>query len=134
MKPICFISGAITDETDCDRLFTQAEQSVKSLGFIPYNPYAAAKPLLDNGGDFPHFAWMDICLSALKHCDAVYHLTNWRNSKGAAQEHYVALSLNLPIFYHDRLDMYLSVLNLSITLPQLMEQIQEQQCSDLWLV
>lgn len=103
---ICFISGGITNVPDYMEKFEQAEQELKSLGFIPLNPAKMTFPLVQAGVVLSDDSWLEICFAALKQCDALYHLTNWMDSSGAAKEHSFATAYDIPIFYQANLELY----------------------------
>lgn len=53
-----------------------------------------------NGEKFlPEGKWIELSIDWLKVCDAIYMLPNWGESKGACEEHAVALVSNMLVFY-----------------------------------
>ncbi len=89
-----YISGKITGlpQDQVVAKFTQAAEQVISYGHKPVNP-------LDNGLPFDE-SWnkhivADIAL--LVECDAIYLLSDWKNSKGARIEEKIAQECGLEI-------------------------------------
>jgi len=58
-----------------------------------------------NPMDLPHnhnkewSSYMREDISALCECDAIYMLTNWRDSRGSKIEHEIAIALDMAIMY-----------------------------------
>lgn len=89
-----YIAGKITglDRTEAIRNFGVAEELLREMGAVPFNPTCLPKG----------FTWQDymtICLEAVKFCDAVYMLSNWRDSPDANKEHDTARMLCRKIYY-----------------------------------
>lgn len=89
-----YISGQITglpfDEVE--RNFDEAEQRLKEEGFTVVNP-------LNNGLTVNH-GWIEHMKADLKlllECDTIYLLKNWKQSRGAAIEYGLAVSLGYDI-------------------------------------
>jgi hypothetical protein len=104
-KPVFYIAGPITGVADYKQKFAQAERLLKDLGAEVFNPATLPAGL-------PEFAYMDICLAALRHCDAVLMLEGWESSKGARAEKELAAKIGLIIFYpsmvnsHNQLEFF----------------------------
>lgn len=87
-----YISGKITGNPDYIEQFASAEKALVEKGWKVFNPTR-----IPDIFDYDEF--MDIDLTALKYCDAIYMLSNWQHSKGAKIEYAKAKELNLLIFY-----------------------------------
>ena len=91
-----YISGKIsgTDLTETRKRFAAAANATKRLGYEPVNP-------LENGLS-EHDSWeahMLKDIADLLHCNAIYMLQGWKDSKGARIEHYIATEIGMPIMY-----------------------------------
>lgn len=65
--------------------FEKAKQWLLSRGYEPISP-------LDNGCDSDcWYEQMKACLGQLKPCDAIYLLSDWKQSHGAMCEYYASL-------------------------------------------
>lgn len=102
-KKHCFISGPITNVPDFYENFKAAEEQVKSQGFIPVNPAASTKPLMDAGCLFDAPQWLAITTAILRQCECAFFLKGWEFSKGAKREHKLAESLGMKLYYQDSL-------------------------------
>lgn len=88
----CYISGAITSDPEFKAKFQAAQEKLEKFGFRVFNPTCLP----------PIFTWpefMDIDLTCLRNCDAIYMLPDWETSRGAKIEHAFAVSMNLPVIY-----------------------------------
>ena len=91
-----YISGRITglDMEDVKNNFRRGAEEVVGMGFEPVSP-------LENG--LPQAAsWREHMLkdiSILMGCEAIYMLSNWRNSVGARIEKHIADEMRLKCFY-----------------------------------
>lgn len=93
-----YISGKISglEEEEYRARFGAAEGRLKAAGHSVMNP-AWMKSQSD-------FAWMDyiyIALAMLDVCDAVYMLSNWKDSRGAKIEHAYAKGQGKKIMYEE---------------------------------
>ncbi|WP_264522166.1 DUF4406 domain-containing protein [Flavobacterium sp. N1994] len=91
-----YIAGKVTDVPVAQRTkkFLEAQNMLEKRGFKVINPI---KLIAD-----PHTNWheaMDVCLVALKQCDAIYMLPCSVDSTGAQLELQHALDLNMDIYY-----------------------------------
>lgn len=91
-----YISGKIsgTDLTETRKCFAAVAKATKRLGYEPVNP-------LENGLT-EHDSWEAHMLKDivdLLHCNAIYMLQGWQESKGACIEHYIATKIGMPIMY-----------------------------------
>nr|DAQ61474.1 MAG TPA: protein of unknown function (DUF4406) [Caudoviricetes sp.] len=91
-----YISGKIsgTDLIETRKRFAAVAKAMKRIGVEPVNP-------LENGLS-EHDTWeahiiKDI--ADLLHCNAIYMLQGWQESKGARIEHYIATEIGIPIMY-----------------------------------
>jgi hypothetical protein len=90
------ISGLVYE--DALRAFVEAEDVVRGFGHEPVNP------MRENGldGDGNEYAWAEYMKRDIPHllrCDGIYLLPNWRDSKGARLEHYIAKELGMEVLY-----------------------------------
>ena len=91
-----YISGKIsgTDLSETRKRFAAVAKATKRLGYEPVNP-------LENGLS-EHDSWeahMLKDIADLLHCNAIYMLQEWKESKGARIEHYIATKVGMPIMY-----------------------------------
>lgn len=101
-----FISGKITGEPihDCIWKFEEVENDVNkgwiSLGIKIKD---VVNPLYIAGVHFgiSHEEAMRICFEELETCDAIYMLSDWKESKGARMEHEKAKELGIKIYYQE---------------------------------
>lgn len=90
-----YISGSITNIPDYDQYFQAAENLLLKEGHVPVNPTKISP--YDVNKTWEDYMRDDI--KALMDCDAIYHLRNWKGSKGARIEHELALILKMEIMY-----------------------------------
>ena len=93
-----FISGKITGVDDYLEQFNKAEEMLTAMGGEVMNPAAAMQNMPKN---LPHEVYMDMALSMLKHCDCIYMLSGWKDSKGAREEHDFAIKNDIAVLYED---------------------------------
>ena len=91
-----YISGKIsgTDLTETRKRFAAVAKVMKRMSVEPVNP-------LENGLT-EHDSWeahMLKDIADLLHCNAIYMLQGWQESKGACIEHYIATKVGMPIMY-----------------------------------
>lgn len=92
-----YISGKITGiEQSAPAIFAKAESFLFECGYKPINPMK-----LPHNHDKTWLAYMREDLAALILCDAIFMLSNWKESRGAKIEHNLALSLGLNIIYQN---------------------------------
>ena len=93
-----YISGKITCMVDEARiLFDKAEIKLKEMGFHPINPMN-----LPDNHDKKWTSYLKVCIKAMCDCDSIYMLENWRMSKGAGLEYFLAKKLNMDIIYESQ--------------------------------
>lgn len=90
MKRI-YISGKITGlhPQVASEFFNMAAQSLKVQGYLVMNPMSM----------FPAETSREIIELIIQDCDAVYMLENWRDSKGAKDDHALAIRSGKEIIY-----------------------------------
>ena len=96
-----YISGKITGTTDYMERFAKAEQDLTSRGFEVINP-AKENARLPEGT--PWKIYMAESLRMLLHCDAIYMMDGWKESRGARLENVVAHVCDLQIFHESMLE------------------------------
>ncbi len=89
-----YIAGKITGNPDYKQQFAEAERELKAQGYTTMNP-----AVLPDG--FEHHEYMKICFSMIDVCDAVYFLSNWKESKGACMEYDYAFEQNKGIMFEE---------------------------------
>lgn len=90
-----YLSGSISNDPNFKEKFVLKAEELTSKGHNVYNP--AQHP--------PMFTWeqfMQLDLTALSFCDAIYLMNGWEQSKGAKIEHDAAKKLKLKIFYEEK--------------------------------
>jgi len=104
-KPKIYLSGKITGLPDLvpELLFEEAEYDVRAM-------YKHTQVIIVNPIKIKHkpkSTWEDFMakdIEALLYCDEIFMLTNWRKSKGAKIEHFIAKQMNKPIHYQKFFD------------------------------
>ncbi len=98
MKRI-YISGKITNNPHYFKEFMAAERHLIRKGYDSIvNP---ARIGLQFPADYSHPDYMKVCLAALETCEAIYLLSNYKNSIGALLEERKALQLGLKTIYQE---------------------------------
>ena len=92
-----YISGKITglDIEEAKKNFKEAEEQLINIDLTPVNPMEIVPENKD-------FKWEDYMLADIKElfkCEAIFMLSNWRESKGARVERAIAYEMELTIFY-----------------------------------
>jgi hypothetical protein len=93
-----YIAGKITglEYEASAKLFQDAETVIEKAGHTPLNPLT----IVDQDDERE---WEDYMLDAIEivlvSCEAVYMLSNWRESRGARIEHAIAEITAKPIYY-----------------------------------
>lgn len=94
-KQKIYISGRITGmENKAFLLFGLAEKEIQHMNFEIVNPMR-----LPDDHDKSWRSYMNICLKALVDCEAIYMLTNYKESRGAQVELQLALSLGINVIF-----------------------------------
>jgi len=89
-----YISGKMTGATDLNRpKFESAEALIRAHGHEPVNPH---KLVHDHDQSYEEFMRVDI--EALKKCDAIFLLDDWKESPGALREVTEALEMKIIFF------------------------------------
>ena len=98
-----YISGKITDNPEWRTQFKAAEERLKaenSNNFI-INPEAIGDEV-EKQIKYPSYKdYMQADIRLLIVCNAIYMLSNWKDSPGAKLEHAIAEALDLEIIYED---------------------------------
>lgn len=93
-----YISGKVTGTTDYMTRFGDAEARLIQKGYTVLNPVAVTQNLPQ---DTTWQGYMAIALAMLLQADAIYMLSGWETSKGAAVERAVADSLGLLVTFEN---------------------------------
>lgn len=93
-----YISGPISGLPlePCILRFTAAELKMRKSGFETVNPFVINKSR--------NRTWREYMVNDIKHlmhCDAIYMLDGWKNSKGARIEHFIATEMGIKIIYEN---------------------------------
>lgn len=88
---LLYISGAVTGVEDYLALFNDAERVLLEAGYRVCNPVRLCH------SDWKWERCMKTVLKAMMDCDALALLDNWKQSRGANLEVYLAKELRMPI-------------------------------------
>lgn len=91
-----YISGPITKDKGHYQKFLNAEHKLKEAGCEVINPARIGKILPKS---FSHGEYMDIDLTLMGKCDAIYMLKGWNTNTGAKNEFSFAKELGLKAMY-----------------------------------
>jgi hypothetical protein len=90
---VCYIAGPITGVAKLNRpAFERMSATLNRESVIVLNP-------MDLPSGLSEFAYMDICLAMVRHCDAVVALDGWQVSKGARAEIALAEKLGKAVLF-----------------------------------
>lgn len=95
-----FISGKVTGDNLANVKFLNASLTLENL--FGRRAHIISPTDIDLNG----MSWedcMDITVTILKHCDTVVFLPDWKDSKGARQEHEYAVNNGKKILYYQDL-------------------------------
>jgi len=102
--PTVYISGPFSEngEHTVEDHIAIAERVARDcyengIGFIC--PHANTSQFGDCTEQEDHRFFLDVDLKIMLGCDAILMLPNWRNSKGATEEHEYAKLIGMPIYY-----------------------------------
>lgn len=99
MKKRVFISGRMSglSEEEYNKRFRMAEFYLWCNGYTIVNPCVFARMFDKVGMEYGEALLFD--LDVIAHCDAIYMLSNWTESKGAAVEKAFAEALGKEVLY-----------------------------------
>ena len=89
-----YLSGKISGDENYKEKFAAKEKELTEQGYMVYNP--AKHPNM--------FSWeqfMELDLLALKNCDSIYLLEDWKDSRGAKIEYEEAVRLGKEVIYDE---------------------------------
>ena len=89
-----YVAGKISGLEEWEDYFVKAENFIRSFGGFPLSPRILP----------PHMsqqAYMDICFSLVRNCNAVLFLKNWKDSLGAVAEHAYAVKIERTVLYEE---------------------------------
>ena len=86
-----YISGAITDNPNYKKQFAEAEKKLIAEGHSVINPAKKNK-------GFEYKEYIDLGLIELMHCDAIYLLDGWMESRGSRLEFQYALTIDMKVY------------------------------------
>ena len=95
-----YISGKITGLSRSEYLkrFSDAMNKLYNEGWEVINP-ALINSLLPDSTTYEQY--MQISMVELSFCDAIYMLSNWRDSEGARKEHKYAVENGYHVYYEE---------------------------------
>lgn len=89
-----YISGPITGHEDYMQRFCDAEERLIEQGHIPFNPAAVNSQMPEST---TYEEYMQIAMTMLSMCEAIYLLEDWEQSCGANREYGYALAKRMKI-------------------------------------
>ena len=85
-----YIAGAITNNPNYEKQFSEAENRLLEQG------HAVINPVKNLGFDYKEY--IDMGLNELMRCDAIYLMEGWEKSSGANLEYNYAVTVGLQVF------------------------------------
>lgn len=95
-----YIAGKVTGlpVSEYAENFSKAEEFLSGKGFQTINPVKLIETVQDAiPWELSHMEIMDIDLTVLAYCDAIYLMKNWKESRGAREEYRHAIGNGLDI-------------------------------------
>jgi len=92
-----YLSGPVTGTDDYKKRFAKAEDylRMKYPGWSAVNPVSVCDRLPK---DTTYNECMDVCLTLVKMCDAIYMMKGWEKSNGAKAECALAIAMGLNVY------------------------------------
>ncbi|RGB58573.1 MULTISPECIES: DUF4406 domain-containing protein [Bacillota] len=89
-----YLAGKITGNHNYKEQFERKQKELEAQGHIVINP---VKP---EGFDYKEY--IDMGLSELKYCDAIYLMNGWKESEGARLEFIYAFTVGIGILEEEK--------------------------------
>ena len=102
-KKVIYVSGKITGTSDYADRFSAAEDRLIAEGYEVLNPVRTGKWLERYlAPEKPTWVqYMKYAIAAMMEADSIYMLHEWKQSKGARLEHFLARVLKYNIIYEE---------------------------------
>lgn len=102
---LVFISGPYRSDTrwGTEQNVHAAENlsiEVAKTGAYPVCPHSNTRPYFEDIQ--PIEFWLKADLELMRKCDAIIHVSGWKQSKGSVVEHEEAVKIGMPTFLHVR--------------------------------
>ena len=98
---IVYIAGPIKDMPDYNRdEFMRVQKMLEREGHTVFNPTSYIPNV--NPEAVPYESYLQISMTMLHHCDAIYMLKGWRSSKGATAERAYAIASSIRVHYDEQ--------------------------------
>lgn len=101
MNKTIYISGKITGTDDYEVKFASVQKKLEEQGYFVLNPVELGKCLQNEmASEVPSWNdYMKTDLCAMMNADTIYMLKDYKESKGARLEHFLAKILKYEIIY-----------------------------------
>jgi len=97
---IVYIAGPIKNMPDYNRAeFMRVQKLLEKEGHTVFNPTSYIPNV--NPEAVPYESYLQISMTMLHHCDAIYLLDGWTNSRGAIIEHAYAIASGIRVHYDE---------------------------------
>jgi hypothetical protein len=97
----CYIAGAVDDNPNAEKEFSEAAEMLKKTGYRVYNPVELISTIGFRCA--PRSEIMMLLFSIIiDNLPDMYMLPGWERSRGAKAEHTIAVELGLKIIYGEK--------------------------------